>query len=895
MSASMTTERWQRLTLIVNDCLELPASAQEAHARALCVGDDALYREAMQWIATAERTKGFLDEPADVEAITGHPIAAEIAKRIDNAMSWSGRRLGAYRITEEVARGGMGSVYKAVRDDDQYKKEVAIKIIHPGTDTGAVVERFKAERQILASLDHPNIARLIDGGTTDDGAPYIVMDYVEGTDIFSYCNQRSLPTDKRLELFRTACSAVHFAHQRLVVHRDLKPNNIMVDTQGQVKLLDFGIAKLLDPSAVGNGGGSHATSLTVNLMTPAYASPEQIKGEAITTASDVYALGVVLYRLLTGKSPYKSDATQPLALAKEIVETDPMRPSTIVTKPDSRRPTEHTIDEEKVSRTLDAKRLRRELRGDLDNIVLMALRKDVARRYSSVEQLSEDVRRYLGDMPISARADKFTYRASKFVVRNRWSVAFAAFAVIGLVGGIVATAHQASVARAAQARAEKHFASVRKLANSYLFDVHDAIMDLPGATPAREMLVKNSMAYLDQLSGETDDVSLRAELATGYDKLADVQGSWQRSSFGDAAGAEASYRKAIAMREQVIAERPQDKETRRVLIVSYGKLSDLLFASNRRDEGLQMTQNAIKHSEILTSAADATPRDALNLARGRFAFAIRKAGTLSNADSASNGSKRDDAGGLQLINAALAELDALARRHPADAVIRRSTTAAFNQVGTLYMKRGQFDQAIPLLTRALELVDISRAASASNALDDRMRLYVKLHLADARLQSHKIDIDTALNEQRDALAAMIALSAADPKSQRYVDDVAFMRRLVADKLHRAGKYGDAIEQLNAVIAMYADVSGGTGSAARSSSSAQRNAALVQQAHVVSSALLANVSRSPGQRRSLCGIATTIPAAIFDDKESGHSEGSVMLPTLDDIAQALRKAREVCSV
>jgi serine/threonine protein kinase len=547
----MDSTRWQHLTDIVGECLDLPSHAREAHARARSQGDELLLLEILSWIADAENTGGFLADGGRVHAAgvldaMSSTDARWVGDRIEAAyraaQSMIGRRLGAYRIVEEIARGGMGAVYKAKRDDQEFNKEVAIKVIRAELASSRIAERFRAERQILANFDHPHIARLIDGGEGDYGEPYIVMEFVSGFPIDTYCDMKLLTTRQRLQLFIDICSAVHYAHQRLVVHRDLKPSNVLVNHAGEVKLLDFGIAKLLDSDQRDHGNAS-ANPTVANAMTPAYASPEQVKGETITTASDVYALGVLLYRLLTGRAPYKAAPTQPLELAKEIVDTDPARPSTVVTTDSS-----HPMP------PIDRKRLARELHGDLDNIVLMALRKDPARRYASAEQLAGDIKRYLDDLPVAARADTLAYRSQKFVSRNRWTVGFAAVAVIGLIGGLIATLYQANGARIAQARAESLFSDVRKLANSYLFDVHDAIKGLPGATPVREMLVKNSVAYLDRLARDAnDDAQLLDEIAGGYDRLGDVQGAWRSASLGDTKGAEASFRRAIELREKAIA------------------------------------------------------------------------------------------------------------------------------------------------------------------------------------------------------------------------------------------------------------------------------------------------------------------------------------------------------
>jgi len=345
----------------------------------------------------------------------------------------AGERIGAYRVVREIGRGGMGSVYLAARADEEFDQRVAIKLVRRGMDTDEILRRFRAERQILAHLDHPNIAKLFDGGTTQDGRPYFVMEYVEGQPVDEYCDGRKLPTRERLELFRSVCSAVHFAHQNLVVHRDLKPGNILVTADGVPKLLDFGIAKLLDPDQ------EAFTRADVRPMTPEYASPEQVRGEAITTASDVYSLGVLLYTLLTGHSPYRPATRDPQSLAKAICETDPPRPSSVVGRVAERKRPDGSVAEltpESVSHVRDGEErmLRRRLSGDLDNIVLMAMQKDPRRRYASVDQLSNDIGRHLEGLPVIARKDTLRYRARKFVGRHKAGVALAAAALLLIVG-----------------------------------------------------------------------------------------------------------------------------------------------------------------------------------------------------------------------------------------------------------------------------------------------------------------------------------------------------------------------------------------------------------------------------------------------------------------------------
>ncbi len=602
MLTDMNEDRWQLITDIVTDCLNLPEVERLAHARARCEGDDALFAEVVQWLGNADGTKGFLTRPVGIDVFTAHPFSEHIAERVEASLreetNWVDRRLGAYRVTDEIARGGMGSVFKAVRADDEYQKQVAIKLIRGDLARDVIAQRFRDERQILANLDHPHIARLIDGGKGDDGTPYLVMEYVDGLPIDAYCEARALPISERLKLFRDVCAAVHFAHQRLVVHRDLKPNNILVDANGQVKLLDFGIAKLLDPTQLDANGKSIANPTIANAMTPAYASPEQIKGDAITTSSDVYALGVLLYRLLTGKSPYKNDTTKPLELAKEIVDTEPDRPSAAVTRIESPRPTERSIDTEKVARTLDTKRLRRELRGDLDNIILMALRKDPQRRYASAEQLAEDVKRYENDLPVIARADTFSYRAKKFISRNRWQVALASLGTMALIGGIVATTYQANEAWIAQTRAEKLFKNSRGFANKIQVEALSLISDIPGSADAQKFVLDTSLAYQKELASDAgNDRQLTLEIAGGFVNLAMTQ---------ERALVAVQLRRETLLSAQGLVERaeqlaPRDTVSLRMLIRIKARLAMLDSEQQKWPSAKALFEEAIALARIKTN------------------------------------------------------------------------------------------------------------------------------------------------------------------------------------------------------------------------------------------------------------------------------------------------------
>ena len=315
----MPTIPWEQVREVVDAVLDLPPDRRAPYLDQACP-QSTVRRYVESLVLSYEQAGKFLDEPA----VASYPEAIA-----DEADSWKGRRVGPYQIIEQIGRGGMGSVYRAVRADDQYQKQVAIKVVRSGFDTRFALARFRAERQILANLDHPNIARLLEGGSTEDGLPYFVMEYIQGEPLDQYCDHHRLPITERLGLFRAVCSAVQFAHQNLVIHRDIKPSNIMVTSDGVPKLLDFGIAKILGP---GLDGSAAPTMTMVRLLTPQYASPEQLRGETITTASDVYSLGVVLFELLTGHRPYRLSSAQPEEVARVMAETEPQKPSAAVAR-----------------------------------------------------------------------------------------------------------------------------------------------------------------------------------------------------------------------------------------------------------------------------------------------------------------------------------------------------------------------------------------------------------------------------------------------------------------------------------------------------------------------------------------------------------------------------------
>ena len=553
----MTPERWARVRKVFDDALERPAKDRSAYLRVVCARDDELRREVETLLASHDQSEDFLATPAaHLSQILLHD--SQVVTHDDDPDEFpAGYRIGPYQFERRIGRGGMGTVWLATRHDREYHKKVAIKMVKRGMDSQEILRRFRTERQVLANLDHPNIARLIDGGSTPDGLPYLVMEYVEGTPIDQYCERHKLSITDRLQLFRAVCSAVQFAHQNLVVHRDIKTGNILVTADGAAKLLDFGIAKLLSPQS--STLDLAQTRPGTRPMTVDYASPEQIRGEPITTATDVYSLGVLLYRLLTGKMPYGADVRTQAALQHAICEKEPLRPSAVILTDEKSAVPAATQKIEAVDETRDKarQRLRKKLAGDLDNIILMALRKEPDRRYVSAGQFSEDIGRYLNGQPVMARLDTPGYRLAKFVRRNTKGVAAAGLAGAALIVVAALSQRSAHDAAAARAQAERTLMETRhQLISAYL----------AGGDPAHALEAARA-AY----AASPGSVLARLDIAAA----ATASGDRILAAKADRAAAAAFYREAemqCAAVEQVSA---RDLAVQRDMMLAARKLGDM--------------------------------------------------------------------------------------------------------------------------------------------------------------------------------------------------------------------------------------------------------------------------------------------------------------------------------
>ncbi|MDX2032167.1 MAG: serine/threonine-protein kinase [Blastocatellia bacterium] len=466
----MKPERWQRIEEIFRTVVDRPTAEREALLTRVC-GEDAELRHQVTSLLACETADDFLRGPI-------RDAARSLTGETNDDLT--GTRIGVYSITRLIGRGGMGAVYEAQRDDEQFQQQVAIKIIKRGMDTDFIRDRFLRERRILASLDHPLIARMFDGGTTPDGLPYFVMEYVDGEPITDYCRRAGLSVAERVRLFRAVLPAVQHAHQKLIIHRDLKPSNILITKDGAPKLLDFGIAKLLSPDP---GETPTRTETGLRLMTPDYASPEQVRGHAAATTTDVYSLGVVLYELLTERRPYEFRTSLPAEIERAICETGIEEPSKVVARMAGE----------------PARRARR-LSGDLDNIVMMAMRKEPERRYPSVEQFSEDLRRHLVGLPVVARKDTFGYRAGKFVRRNKAGVAI--LALLGVL--VVAMAVQAARIARERDRANQEAAAARAVTQSLvaMFEFADPGRSRGNVITARELLDQGAERVVRELNDQ---------------------------------------------------------------------------------------------------------------------------------------------------------------------------------------------------------------------------------------------------------------------------------------------------------------------------------------------------------------------------------------------------------
>jgi serine/threonine protein kinase len=743
----MTPERFAQVDALFSAALDLPAPRRHAFLESECAGDPELLLE----------VRAMVDADSD-------PGATIDRAMVDGAEAWAlatgeqaiGSRMGPYRITGFLGRGGMGAVYRAVRDDAAFEKEVAIKLLRGGMDSRSVLRRFEQERQILARLEHPHIARLLDGGTGSNGMPFLVMEFVEnGITVTQHCKDAALGLEKRLLLFLDICSAVGYAHQNLIVHRDLKPGNILVDKSGSVKLLDFGIARVLSETA-----DQTMTVAGAQMLTPEYASPEQVRGEPVTTATDVYSLGIVLYELLTGRKAQAIEETSIAGIARAVCDTAPMRPSQAARN--------------------DGPVRSRQLRGDLDNIILKALHKDHERRYPSVEQFAGDIRSHLQGLPVKARPDSFRYRTSKFLGRNRLSVVLGAAAVFLLAASSFLLWRQAEATK-------RRFEQVRHLSNSFLFEFHDAVEFLPGSTRARQLVVQKGLQYLEALAQDSgSDSQLAREIGIGYGRVGDVQGDPLRSNIGDSKGALESYRKSVQLLDRAWRDEGRTPAGRRDLQQALYKLASLQRYANDTKGALESFQRAILHGEeyLKTSPGNVECMRQLAGAHDQLGRMVATTGV----DEALRATQRSVQIREELNFMGLGDRKALGE-----------LASSYATLGLVQARMGKTNEALGAYTKSLGMQEKLAAIKNDDISAQRTVMIAMSHVGDTLGNSHMINLG------RYAEAAGIYgkvvkkarwLVAVDPGDKKAQVDLSFGLLRYSNTLRAAGELPAALRTMN---------------------------------------------------------------------------------------------------
>lgn len=741
---------WEDVKRTFAEASDLPRTGRASYLGAL---NENLRIKVEKLLAAEEAAGDFIVDAAIVNVgLTGNDLPDAFA----------GRQIDSYKLVKQIGQGGMGAVYLASRSDESFDKQVAIKLIKRGMDTNAVLKRFVMERQILANLEHANIASLLDGGSTEDGLPYLVMEYVEGVPVTKYCYVHNLDTRERLFLFQMICSAVSYAHTNLVVHRDIKPSNILVTEDGTPKLLDFGIAKLLHPDW--SVDSADATETMFHVMTPEYASPEQIRGLPVSTASDVYSLGVVLYEMLTGERPYKIESRSPEEIAKIVLTGEPVRPSSVISRPDRDRV--GRTDETEVIKTADEKSRAkarplpdsRSLKGDLDNIILKALRKEPERRYATVQEFSEDIRRYLSGLPVTATADSTSYRLSKFVKRHRTGVAASLLVSLTLIAATAVTGWQAVAARRERDRAEQRFDEVRKLTRTIVLEYYDQIIKLPGSTPLLAKMVQDTLQSLDTLASESsDNADLQSEIATAYQKIGDVQGNPYQGNLGNIDGAIESYQKSLAIREKLVANRPMDPELRRGLAKSYESNGDMLWVIGKYDRAHDNYTKSFHIHDELSKAEPGNTEEAYEVARARHRIgqALSRTGEIDAA--------------LESFRLGEEKFRESIEKAPAVGKYKRGLGSAQLKIGDIAVAKNDLRTALDNHQKALDSWSALSAAEPQKANLKR----------DVALATDRVALDMkglgnfsgALKVSMRAVEIQAAIAAGDPQNVQYESEL----------------------------------------------------------------------------------------------------------------------------
>ena len=767
----MNADKAERMMALFAEAEDIPPDQHAAFLARACPDDAELRQEVAALLRCQGETDGFLEEPAFSHGL-------QMLQRAAAGELHAGDVVGECRVVSLLGVGGMGEVYLA--EDTVHRRSVALKLIGQGRAEDVRGRHFRHERKVLASLNHPYIARLYGSGVTTQGQAYLVMEYVAGERLDRYCQNHGLDIRARLSLFRKVCTAVSYAHQNLVVHRDLKPANIRVTPEGEPKLLDFGIAKLLDPE--GTTARLDPTVTMQGAMTPEYASPEQIKGEPITTASDVYSLGVLLFELLTGQRPFAHlQSRRPDELARAICEEEPPRLSTVTGRTAQAAAAAIPTTTPTLATHQRPATLRRQLEGDLDNIVAKALRKEPARRYASVAAFSEDLRRHGEGLPVSARQDTLGYRTGKFVRRNKVAVAAAVLVLATLVAGLVTTTLEAR-------RADRRFEDVRRLAHSILFEVEPRIANVPGTMPTRRILVQRALEYLDSLAQEAGSRrDLRRELAAAYEKVGAVQGEPTQPNLGDLPGALSSYHKARALREALAAADSRDPQARYELAMCDEHLGEILWWTNQTAAGEESLRTALTACRRLVGDQPHS-----------VAFRLGLASVLTRiGDVPAWNCKSTEA--MAFYQQALPILQALARERPQDTMVRLDLTGCLKDIAKVQTDAGDYPGAMKNLVAAESIVTPivlgePNSYTARNLLRDALYTEVETLLVQ-RETSQALDLCPRL------LGIAESLAKSDPDNAGSQHNLSNTYDAYARALMQAQRWPEALEAFQSALSI----------------------------------------------------------------------------------------------
>ncbi|MCZ2154268.1 MAG: protein kinase [Bryobacterales bacterium] len=801
----MNSERWARVKYLFEEALLADPLSRVSLLDRECGEDTALRQEVESLIEAHEDGDTSLDAPSHCSLFG--PILRQVRDEVSRGESLIGRTIGQYRIESLIGEGGMGSVYLGVRDDAEFKMQAAIKVLSRGTGSGDVVNRFRLERRILARLNHPFIARIFDGGVTDDGLLYLVMEFIPGIRLDEYLRRTNPNLETRLQIFREICSAVGFAHQNLVVHGDIKSSNILITEGGIPKLLDFGISQVLEPD---QWNSTPEPIAKIGALTPAYASPEQLRGLPLSTASDIYSMGVLLYEMVSGRRPYEADRENPFAILTKISAGNPPKLADVCQLAG--------------------------VQADLDAIVLKAIQPEPRDRYITINQFSRDVERYIKHEPVVAWPDSHYYRLRKFIRRNRIAVVVGCFAILSLVAGIIASSYLADRAEKQRALAEARFEDVRELANSLIFELDAELARIPGATGVRGKLVERALEYLDRLNRESrGDLELRRELASAYEKLGDVQGRPNVANIGNSALALECYRKALAIREEVRAQR-NDVTARQDIASTYTRLSALAKLMGDYEAGLKYDREALQmYRETLALDPSnlgfrrkvASAYTALGGALSQTGDwegvleARRQALRMFEEIIASGSTNPEDTRGLCLAHRriggillvlkereeaenhfrmALTIAQQMIREHPDDSRNRLDLAASATALAGLLYEAGQFDESV---TRSREAVDIHEQIAVEDPLDARNRSLLASNLNRlGRAMIRTKNPEPALGYLRRGLALRQTLARENPMNAGAQGEVGESHMMIGDYYQVMGDSSRALSSYRSAIAIF---------------------------------------------------------------------------------------------